>query len=113
MNIENNSFKEYKKEIIVSVIILGITYLIDLITGYPFKDLFSNYISAFILFILFSFVLFIFKEKKFIIIIWIVFIISISLHSYYIYITQLSHIVNHKFLYKKASLNPINRHFLI
>ena len=28
-------------------------------------------------------------------------------------ITQLSHIVNHKFLYKKASLNPINRHFLI
>ena len=27
--------------------------------------------------------------------------------------TQLSHIVNHKFLYKKASLNPINRHFLI
>ena len=68
MNIENNSFKEYKKEIIIAVIILGITYLIDLITGYPFKDLFSNYISAFILFILFSFVLFIFKEKKFIII---------------------------------------------
>ena len=30
-----------------------------------------------------------------------------------ILITQLSHIVNHKFLYKKASLNPINRHFLI
>ena len=88
MNIENNSFKEYKKEIIVSVIILGITYLIDLITGYPFKDLFSNYISAFILFILFSFVLFIFKEKKFIIIIWIVFIISISLRSYYIYINN-------------------------
>jgi hypothetical protein len=29
------------------------------------------------------------------------------------YISQLSHIVNHKFLYKKASLNPINRHFLI
>ena len=29
------------------------------------------------------------------------------------YVTQLSHIVNHKFLYKKASLNPINRHFLI
>ena len=28
-------------------------------------------------------------------------------------LTQLSHIVNHKFLYKKASLNPINRHFLI
>ena len=28
-------------------------------------------------------------------------------------ITQLSHIVNHKFLYKKASLNPINKHFLI
>lgn len=27
--------------------------------------------------------------------------------------SQLSHIVNHKFLYKKASLNPINRHFLI
>ncbi|MCT7573699.1 sensor histidine kinase [Aliarcobacter butzleri] len=27
--------------------------------------------------------------------------------------TQLSHIVNHKFLYKKVSLNPINRHFLI
>jgi nitrogen fixation protein NifQ len=25
--------------------------------------------------------------------------------------TQLSHIENHKFLYKKASLNPINRHF--
>lgn len=33
MNIENNSFKEYKKEIIIAVIILGITYLIDLITG--------------------------------------------------------------------------------
>ncbi|MCT7573701.1 virulence RhuM family protein [Aliarcobacter butzleri] len=29
------------------------------------------------------------------------------------FITQLSHIVNHKFLYKKVSLNPINRHFLI
>ena len=28
-------------------------------------------------------------------------------------ITQLSHIVNHKFLYKKASLSSINRHFLI
>ena len=27
--------------------------------------------------------------------------------------TQLSHIVNHKFLYKKASLSSINRHFLI
>ena len=30
-----------------------------------------------------------------------------------VYITQLSHIVNHKFLYKKASLSSINRHFLI
>ena len=27
--------------------------------------------------------------------------------------TQLSHIVNHKFLYKNASLSSINRHFLI
>ena len=30
---------------------------------------------------------------------------------FFILISQLSHIVNHKFLYKKASLNPINRHF--
>ncbi|MCT7579732.1 histidine kinase dimerization/phospho-acceptor domain-containing protein, partial [Aliarcobacter butzleri] len=30
--------------------------------------------------------------------------------DFYELITQLSHIVNHKFLYKKVSLNPINRH---
>ena len=33
--------------------------------------------------------------------------------KHFINITQLSHIVNHKFLYKKASLSSINRHFLI
>ena len=32
-------------------------------------------------------------------------------NSHLTFITQLSHIVNHKFLYKKASLSSINRHF--
>ncbi|MCT7631321.1 hypothetical protein N5U06_11370, partial [Aliarcobacter butzleri] len=38
---------------------------------------------------------------------------NIVIVFFVILLTQLSHIVNHKFLYKKASLSSINRHFLI
>lgn len=87
MNIENvnNYFKEYKTQTIITVTGIIITALINMIIDYPFKELFSNYISYFILFILFSFVLFIFKEMKIIIILWITFIISIVIHSAYLY----------------------------
>ena len=39
--------------------------------------------------------------------------LSLGVLLSFINVTQLSHIVNHKFLYKKASLSSINRHFLI
>lgn len=81
----NNSFKDYKKEIIIIGIGVPTTALINMIIDYPFKELLLNYISTFILFILFSFVLLIFKEKKFMIVLWIIFIISILVHSAYLY----------------------------
>lgn len=87
MNMENvnNYFKEYKSQIIITIIGIPITALINMMIDYPFKELLSNYISSFILFILFSFVLLIFKEKKILIILWITFIISIVIHSAYLY----------------------------
>lgn len=80
----NNYFNEYKSIIITSVIGAIIPMIIDH-PIYFIKELLTNYISTFILFILFSLVLFIFNEKKFNITLWIVFIILISVHSVYLY----------------------------
>jgi hypothetical protein len=83
-----NYFIENKNTIINIGITTLIPIVITMIIDYPIyfvKELLSNYTSFFILCILFSIVLFIFKEKKLAIISWMIFIISISVHSIYLY----------------------------
>ncbi len=85
MHIESNSFKEYKNTIAITLISVFASYLINVLTDYPFKDLFSNYIPILGLFIVFSFVLYVVKEKKIIMIVWIIFIILVTANSIYLY----------------------------
>ncbi len=55
---------------------------------YFIKELFQNYIPIFLLFMFISFVLYIVKEKRIIIIIWIIFIILVTANSTYLYLKK-------------------------
>lgn len=80
----HNIINDYKQGIILVILSIILTLIIDS-PIYFMKELLSNYITIFILFLLFSCVLFIFNEKKFITILWIFFFIALFFHSLYIY----------------------------
>ncbi len=92
-----NIFNDYKQGIILAILPIILTLIIDS-PIYFIKELLSNYIIIFILFLLFSYVLFIFNEKKIITILWIFFFIALFFHSLYIY----------KYINKHSKTSSIN-----
>ncbi|MDN5072349.1 hypothetical protein PJV94_07875 [Aliarcobacter butzleri] len=90
MNIKSSIdfFNRNKDSLFLSVItIIFIPIIIDPSLHF-IKALILNYISAFVLLMLISFVLFVAKEKKIITIVWIIFIIFVTANSIYLYLKK-------------------------
>jgi hypothetical protein len=90
VDIENigNYYKEHKNTIIIGVVIALIPLILSVIvdnTLYFIKELIINYILLFTLSGFFTFGLVALKKKKYIIHLWIVFLILVSIHGVYIF----------------------------